>query len=182
MGCSHAPGREYCPARRAECHKCHKKGHFAQVCRTKGVREVTEKSDHPTYFLGVSFLQRFRTGMEGDSGNTRGPGQLQTRFRCRCYCHSGGDTEPDETQAEAEACLHQTESPGGQLACLGQVVARSIIDGQPLHYRYIVAKTTDNLLSRSVAVKMGFMKRVYVDEIQDVYGDIGILQCDSVMI
>ena len=25
-------------------------------------------------------------------------------------------------------------SPGGQLACLGQFVARSIIDGQPLHY------------------------------------------------
>ena len=51
-GCSHAPGREYCPARRAECHKCYKKGHFAQVCLTKSVREVTEKSDHPTYFLG----------------------------------------------------------------------------------------------------------------------------------
>ena len=29
---------------------------------------------------------------------------------------------------------------------------------------------------------MGFMKRVYVDEIQDVYGDIGILQCDPVKI
>ena len=73
-------------------------------------------------------------------------------------------------------------SPRGQLACLGQFVARSIIDGQPLHYRVIVAKTTDNLLSRSVAVKMGFMKRVYVDEIQDVYGDISILQCDPVKI
>ena len=71
-------------------------------------------------------------------------------------------------------------SPGGQLVCLGQFVAQSIIDGQPLHCRVIVAKTTDNLLSRSVAVKMGFMKRVYVDEIQDVYGDIGILQCDPV--
>ena len=120
--------------------------------------------------------------MEGDSGNKRGPGQLQTRFRCRCYYHSGGDTEPDKTQAEAEACLHQTESPGDQLACLGLFVARSIIDGQPLHYRVIGANTTDNLLSRSVAVKMGFMKRVYVDEIQDVYGDIGILQCDLVKI
>ena len=26
-----------------------KKGHFAQVCRTKGVREVTEASEHPMY-------------------------------------------------------------------------------------------------------------------------------------
>ena len=53
---------------------------------------------------------------------------------------------------------------------------------KPLHYRVVVAKTTDNLLSRSVAVKMGFMKRVYVVEIQDVYGDIGTLQCDPVKI
>ena len=50
--------------------------------------------------------------MEGDCGNTRGPGQLQTRFRRRCYYHSGGDTEPDETQAEAEACLHQSDESG----------------------------------------------------------------------
>ena len=68
------------------------------------------------------------------------------------------------------------------LVCLGQFIAQSIIDGQPLHCRVIVAKTTDNLLSHSVAVKMGFMKRVYVDKIQDVYGDIGILQCDPVKI
>ena len=72
-------------------------------------------------------------------------------------------------------------SPGGQLSCLGQFVARAVIDGQLLHYRVIVAKTMDNLLSHNVAVKMGFMKRFYVDEIQD-YGDIGILQCDPVKI
>ena len=29
---------------------------------------------------------------------------------------------------------------------------------------------------------MGFMKLVYADEIQDVYGDIGTLQCDPVKI
>ena len=32
-GRSRTPGREYCPARRPECPQCHKKGHFAQVCR-----------------------------------------------------------------------------------------------------------------------------------------------------
>ena len=47
--------------------------------------------------------------MEGNTGNTRRPGQLQTRFRCRCNYHSGGDIEPDKTPVEAEICLQQTD-------------------------------------------------------------------------
>ena len=85
-------------------------------------------------------------------------------------------------QSKLKSVYTKLTSPCGQLVCLGQFVARSIIDGQPPHYRVIVAKTTDNLLSHSVAVKMGFIKRVNVDEIQDVYGDIGTLQCDPVKI
>ena len=118
----HVPGQEYCPARRAECHKCHKKGHFAQVCRTKSVREVTENSDHPTYFLGSNSCDdsepawRETVAIQGGLVNFK--------------LDSGADVI-----IIAEATLNQMKpkpklkpvyirltSPGGQLACLGQFV------------------------------------------------------------
>lgn len=34
--------RQQCPARDAECHKCHKLGHFERLCRTKSVAEVRD--------------------------------------------------------------------------------------------------------------------------------------------
>ena len=120
--------------------------------------------------------------MEGDCGNTRGLVNFKLDSGADVTIIAEATLNQMKPKPKLKPVYTRLTSPRGQLACLGQFVARSIIDGQPLHYRVIVAKTTDNLLSRSVAVKMGFMKRVYVDEIQDVYGDIGILQCDPVKI
>ena len=119
-GRNHASGREYCPARRAECHKCHKKGHFAQVCRTKGVREVTENSDHPTYFLGS-------ISCDDSEPAWRETVAIQGAWSTSNYIDSGADVT-----IIAEATLNQMKpkpklkpvyirltSPGGQLACLG---------------------------------------------------------------
>ena len=43
-----------CPAKDSICHKCHKKGHFKAVCRSKReVREVLVSDDNQDEFLGV---------------------------------------------------------------------------------------------------------------------------------
>ena len=45
-------GRQQCPAKDAECHRCHKKGHFSTQCRTKDVRNVdAEDSQLDTAYL-----------------------------------------------------------------------------------------------------------------------------------
>lgn len=44
---------ERCPAKKGKCHKCQKTGHWARVCHSnRSVREVTERLDQPSYFLG----------------------------------------------------------------------------------------------------------------------------------
>ena len=47
-------GRQQCPARDATCQKCHRRGHFRAMCRTKSVRAVgTEESEEEDAFVGV---------------------------------------------------------------------------------------------------------------------------------
>lgn len=48
--CGRAPAHsnQQCPAREEKCNKCHKKGHFARVCRNRVVGEVETVPDEPT--------------------------------------------------------------------------------------------------------------------------------------
>ena len=47
MHTAHQP----CPARNAICHKCHKRGHFQAVCRSRSVNALTVQ--HKDTFLGA---------------------------------------------------------------------------------------------------------------------------------
>ena len=54
--CGQSPkhDKRNCPAKDSICHKCHKKGHFKAVCRSKReVREVLVSDDSQDEFLGV---------------------------------------------------------------------------------------------------------------------------------
>lgn len=44
--------RNKCPAREATCHKCKKKGHFANVCKSGKVNEVEVQDSDEEYFFG----------------------------------------------------------------------------------------------------------------------------------
>ena len=49
---THPPSQ--CPARSAECHRCHKRGHFQGCCRSKVVQEVhTNPDSDDSFFLGA---------------------------------------------------------------------------------------------------------------------------------
>ena len=58
--CGRSPphGRLQCPANKATCHKCHKKGHFKQCCKTKVIiKEVKKEGDSDlTSDSGEEFL------------------------------------------------------------------------------------------------------------------------------
>ena len=46
--------KKNCPAKDSICHKCHKKGHYKAVCRSKRlVGEVQASDDSENEFLGV---------------------------------------------------------------------------------------------------------------------------------
>ena len=53
--CGHSPGhgRLDCPAREAECHKCHKRGHFKIMCRSKGKIGEVRVHQEDNSFQGV---------------------------------------------------------------------------------------------------------------------------------
>ena len=52
-GTRHAQDKQKCPAFQAECHNCHKKNHFARMCRNRPlsskVNTVDEEDDFTTY-------------------------------------------------------------------------------------------------------------------------------------
>ncbi|UYV63574.1 K02A2.6-like [Cordylochernes scorpioides] len=47
--------KEQCPAKDAICNKCRKKGHFAKVCRTKTIQEVSSSQNNA--FIGIVGMQ-----------------------------------------------------------------------------------------------------------------------------
>lgn len=55
--CGKAPAHSLnnCAARDAECRKCHKKGHFAAVCRSVRIGAVLEEVEGDTLFLGAVY-------------------------------------------------------------------------------------------------------------------------------
>ena len=46
-------GNQQCPARDAQCRKCHKQGHFQAMCRTKSVKAVTTEDSEDEAFVGA---------------------------------------------------------------------------------------------------------------------------------
>ena len=46
-------GKQHCPAREATCRKCHKRGHFQSVCRTRSVKAVSSEDPEDDFFVGA---------------------------------------------------------------------------------------------------------------------------------
>ena len=179
-----------CPAKKAECRKCHKIGHFEAVCKSKQVREVQEtppeeaspeETPSDDWFLGTVKCK------DTDPPSTVTlpvSGQL-LEFKI----DSGADTSviSEETyhRLQPSPKLHPVSSSlvgvGGPLKCRGQFIAHTEVKEQTYDFRIVVVKSkVASLLSRSVASRMGLILKV--EKFEEVFGDIARFNAEPVKI
>ena len=91
---------------------------------------------------------------------------------------------PDKPQL-ARTTVSAT-SPGGEVECIGKFLATCLHKGQKYSFWITVIKGrfAQNLLGGGVAKSMGLVKRLNAvsTEKDDLFGEIGLLQCDPVKI
>ena len=56
-GCALDGSRHRCPAKRATCKKCGKRGHYGAMCRSKRIHAINEDSDDPCFLGQVSVIK-----------------------------------------------------------------------------------------------------------------------------
>ncbi|XP_062849175.1 uncharacterized protein K02A2.6-like [Trichomycterus rosablanca] len=191
-GRNHAD-REQCPAKGKKCLKCNKTGHFASVCYSKtAVREITEADEDDTMFLGSVELKQSKDALLAEDEppwrTTLTLGDTPVSFKI----DSGADTsvmseatyETLRSKPKLSAVKNTIQSPGGVVATRGQFLAKikARVNGQLQNccFRVVVVKTNgENLLSRTVATKLGLIKRI--DEISTFSG-LGTLKGEPVKI
>ncbi|XP_016519232.1 uncharacterized protein K02A2.6-like [Poecilia formosa] len=156
-----------CSARNAECRSCKKLGHFAVVCRSRVVSEITAPTRNieinATYFLGGV------TDVE-DSSKAWTVNLPIQGSHIVFKIDSGADTGviPSETfeklafKPKLRKPINKLESPGGKLNCMGYFIATTMRKGKRFRFKVNVIKEPQcsHLLSRNVAVAMGLIKRM----------------------
>ena len=177
---AHRP-EETCPATGAKCSKCKKKGHFAVVCRTV-VGEVTRAPEQTS--------QHFFLGAIQSGDNAEEPWSVMLHINkkpVQFKIDTGADISvmSESTYQALPQCPQlQTSnavlsSPGGKLNCKGLFTANITLKGNTYSEdMYIIeGPSVNNLLSRQAACRMGLVQRVN-ETTADVYGDIGLMDCD----
>lgn len=193
--CGRRHARDKCPAKDRECNKCHKIGHFANKCKTRMIQEVTEEVD--SLFLGSINETMTKNEATVDEVITDTEPPWRTTL---VICHtpvsfkidSGADTtiineatySSLRVKPKLSPVTSKLESPGGKVVHLGQFLAKTQeTKGRKTtdcYFRVIVAKSTcDNLLSRSVGVRLGLIQ--HIEEVS-VFGELGLLKGDPIKI
>lgn len=156
--------REKYPAFGAECRRCHKKGHWERMCKTKLVHEVMrEDRDSDSFFLGsVQHPGEGRTETSVTVNITIGNTPVVFKIDTRADVTIINKQTFQNLQKKHELCKANVilNTPGGQLTCVGQF--RSHIKHKAKLYEltiYVVkGPTVNNLLSGRAAKEMGLVK------------------------
>ncbi|XP_023285825.1 uncharacterized protein K02A2.6-like [Seriola lalandi dorsalis] len=193
--CGRRHARDKCPAKDRECNKCHKIGHFANKCKTRIIQEVTEE----VYSLFLCSIEETTTenGVTVDEVITdTEPAWRTTLVICQTAVNFKIDSGADTTIVNEATYNHlrvkpklspvtsKLDSPGGTMACRGQFLAKIQVQKggktTDCYFRVVVAKSTcDNLLSRSVGVRLGLIH--HIEEVS-VFGELGLLKGDPIKI
>ncbi len=114
--------REKCPAIGAECRRCHKKGHWKRMCKTKLVHEVMrEERQSDSFYLGS--VQQMGKSTETwivnlTIGNTPVAFKIDTGADVTIMSEQTfQNLQKKQELYKANVTLN---SPGGQLKCMGQ--------------------------------------------------------------
>lgn len=164
--------RDRCPAKRAECSKCHKKGHYQTVCRSAHnptrryqnakqgrVHELSENEDdeQEDCFLGHVFSLQDDCWSEDILINN-----VPHRFKLDTGASVSVVEENwarSHTLTKSDKCLR---GPGGtRLTVLGSFQAQlSHKDNKITETLYVLKGQTCSLLSRTACVQLGLISRV----------------------
>ena len=179
-GYNHNPGRDNCPARNSECRTCRRTGHYARKCRSgQAVQEVTV--NEPTYFLGAvqdDGEEAWRETLDIQGGSI----DFKLDSGADVSIISEKAWEDLRPRVKLNDVTAKLMSPGGPLNCKGQFIARNVSKGKIYNFRVIVTReATDSLLSREMATKMGFIKRVE-DVRTELFAELGLVDCEPVKI
>lgn len=176
-----------CPATGKRCHKCNKIGHFEIKCKTKCVGAVKTTDRDSAWFLGPVTEEDYPDYDKWLQDLCINGTTVQFRI----------DTGADITVISENTYLSLPQcppfkatkavftSPGGELICKGKFMTDCVYKGVNYTFWIYVMEGpfTTNLLGRRTAIKMGLVHRVErLESNEDVFGDIGLLNCDPVKI
>lgn len=175
-----------CPAQGQICRNCNKKNHFKRMCRS--VQEVVtdseeEYGEHQEEFLLDSVVTEKSEPwlVTLNIKNTDVSFKIDTGADISIMSdHSFRKLKRKPKLNKSDAVL---TSPGGRLTVQGEFYAQTNYKGN--HYKFkvvvVASRVGNNLLSRSVAAKMGLVTRV--EEVhRNVFGSTGLLHTDPVPI
>lgn len=176
---------ETCPAEKATCHNCHRMGHWARVCRSRSVNEVTEteRAGQTSYFLGSvcdvnDKSEQWTVQLQVDS--------TPVEFKIDTGADVTVISEDTFHTLRGERALDPPdiplESPGGELlflGCFNATVSHKGKDYQLTAY-VVCGRRVNNLLSQALSVRMNLVRRV--DELNCItshlqtHGEHGVLK------
>ena len=192
---------ERCPARDKNCRRCGKLGHFELLCKSKITKqlmavthEYDDDDDDQAFFIGAVTNQAHRVVEQPDFSddwrvtlpinNSLVDFKIDTGADITVMTEKTYSKLPDKPQL-ARTTVSAT-SPGGEVECIGKFLATCLHKGQKYAFWITVIKGrfAQNLLGGGVAKSMGLVKRLNTvsTEKDDLFGEIGLLQCDPVKI
>ena len=163
-GQSHKMGKKYCPASGTTCAACEKGNHFAAVCRTTD--ECSEDAeDADALFLGdvrENELKPWTVPLK--VGGTPVVFKIDTGADVNVM--GAKAYEKLKWKSELKPAAKQLKSPGGEVKCRGTFSTHTRYKDKCHKMElYVVEGLDRNLLSRSMAVQMGLVRRL--DEAQE---------------
>ncbi|XP_063042998.1 uncharacterized protein K02A2.6-like [Engraulis encrasicolus] len=192
---------ERCPARDKKCRRCGKLGHFELLCKSKMTKQlmaVTHQYDDDdndqAFFIGAVTNQAHRVVEQPDLSDDWRVTLPINKSLVDFKIDTGADitvmTEKTYSKLPNKPQLAKTTvsatSPGGEVVCIGKFLATCLHKGQKYAFWITVIKGqfAQNLLGGGVAKSMGLVKRLNAvsTESDDLFGEIGLLQCDPVKI
>ena len=183
-----------CPAKDIKCFACQKIGHFAAHCLTKkdkGKFKSRKNVDEVETDLSNDVEKLFLGSVTCNDSVGVWTVDLSINNTCVNFkVDTGADTSimsiDSYLKLKSKPELNSADdvklkSPGGMLKVLGQFVANAISKGVSYNFRiFVVTGDTGNLLSRSVANKMGFVK--FINNVSSVFGELGLMKTEPVNI